>query len=220
MNISQLLHNNQSWADQQIADDPEFFQRLSQIQAPEYLWIGCADSRVPANQIVGMAPGELFVHRNVANLVVHTDLNCLSVIQFAVQVLKVKHIIVCGHYGCGGVTAALFHKELGLIENWLRHIQDTIGVHERLLDSLECPRDRTNRLCEINVIEQVMNVCRTTITRDAWRQGQSLAVHGWIYALTDGRLQDLQISVESPDQMQKAYETAISSLGSRSLPQS
>ena len=177
--------------------DPEFFTRLSRQQAPEYLWIGCSDSRVPANEIVGLLPGDLLVHRNVANVVVHADLNCLSVIQYAVDVLKVSHIIVCGHYGCGGVLAALRDDRLGLADNWLRHVQDVHLKHQDRVDALETEALRHSRLCELNVIEQVANVSQTTIVRDAWARGQSLAVHGWIYDLHDGLLQDLGILITS-----------------------
>ena len=177
--------------------DPDFFTRLSSQQAPQYLWIGCADSRVPANEIVGLAPGELFVHRNVANVVVHADLNCLSVLQFAVEVLKVGHIIVCGHYGCGGVGAALRDDRLGLVDNWLRHVQDVRWKHQVELDGLPTEQKRHDRLCEMNVVEQVLNVSQTTVVRDAWARGQSLDVHGWIYDLHDGLLRDLGVSVNS-----------------------
>lgn len=207
-----LFTKNQEWAKSIRQEDPDYFERLSQIQSPRYLWIGCADSRVPANQIVGLDPGELFVHRNVANLVVHTDLNCLSVMQFAVEVLKVNHIIVCGHYGCGGVSAALFHKELGLIENWLRNIQDVAMQHQARLDAIDSPRSRCDALCELNVIEQAINVCRTTIVRDAWRRGQTLAVHGWVYGLNDGLLKDLGISITRSDEMTSVYEHTLKSL--------
>nr|WP_146460740.1 carbonate dehydratase [Rubripirellula tenax] len=209
MHLKHLLENNKAWSRNIAETDPSFFEILSKNQKPDYLWIGCSDSRVPANQIVGLRPGDLFVHRNVANLVVHTDLNCLSVMQYAVQVLEVEHIIICGHYGCGGVGAALFHKELGLIENWLRHIQDVSMLHQRELDAIESPKDRVNKLCEFNVIEQAMNVCRTTIVRDAWRRGQKLAIHGWIYALDDGLLQDLSITVSAAEEIESVYEQAI-----------
>ena len=175
--------------------DPEFFSRLSSQQAPEYLWIGCADSRVPANEIVGLAPGELLVHRNVANVVVHADLNCLSVMQFAVDVLKVEHIIVCGHYGCGGVRAALRDDRLGLVDNWLRHVQDVRWKYQVELDRLPTEQKQHDRLCELNVNEQVVNVSQTTVVRDAWMRGQPLSVHGWIYDLHDGLLRDLGVSV-------------------------
>jgi len=193
--LKHLFANNRDWAAKMTRQDPEFFSRLSSQQAPQYLWIGCADSRVPANEIVGLAPGELFVHRNVANIVVHSDLNCLSVLQFAVEVLKVEHIIVCGHYGCGGVRAALRDDRLGLVDNWLRHVQDVRWKHQAELDSLPTEEQRHDRLCEMNVVEQVVNVSQTTVVRDAWTRGQSLAVHGWIYDLHDGLLRDLAVSV-------------------------
>ncbi|APZ93933.1 carbonate dehydratase [Fuerstiella marisgermanici] len=207
--LSDLFERNTAWADGVVESDPDFFNRLSTLQSPDYLWIGCSDSRVPANQIVGLNPGDVFVHRNVANLVVHTDLNCLSVMQYAVEALRVKHIIVCGHYGCGGVGAAMAGKELGLIDNWLRHIQDIQSIHADRLMTIEDMTARANRLCELNVIEQVSNVCRTTIVRDAWRRGQSLSVHGWIYALTDGKLKDLNMCVNSQDELQDAYATTL-----------
>src|SRR5271165_2575898 len=188
--LRNLFDNNRVWADQILQRDPDFFRELSRQQSPNYLWIGCADSRVPANEIVGLPPGELFVHRNVANLVVHTDLNCLSVMQFAVDVLKVRHIIVCGHYGCGGVIAALRRDRLGLIDNWLRHVQDIREKYEGQL-AVRPAAAAADRLCELNVIEQVVNVCQTSIARDAWERGQELAVHGWIYSLQDGLLRDL-----------------------------
>jgi len=191
-----------------LRQDPEFFERLSQQQAPQFLWIGCSDSRVPANQIVGLLPGEMFVHRNVANVVIHTDLNCLSVLQFAVDVLRVGHIIVCGHYGCGGVRAALNDDKLGLVDNWLRHVQDVRGRHRAQLDSLAGDAQRHARLCELNVIEQVVNVSRTTVVRDAWLRGQSLAVHGWIYGLRDGLLRDLGMCVTSEAEIAPCYTAA------------
>jgi carbonic anhydrase len=193
--LSQLFANNRAWAQNMTREDPEFFRRLSQQQKPDYLWIGCSDSRVPANQIVGLLPGEMFVHRNVANVVVHADLNCLSAIQFAVEVLRVGHIIVCGHYGCGGVLAALRDDRLGLIDNWLRHVQDVRRKHQVQLDKLATEAERHHRLCELNVIEQVVNVSQTTVVRNAWARGQSLAVHGWIYDLHDGLLRDLGMCV-------------------------
>ena len=186
--LNHLFANNRSWAADMIRHDPEFFGRLSHLQTPQYLWIGCSDSRVPANQIVGLLPGAMFVHRNVANVVVHADLNCLSAIQFAVEVLHVEHIIVCGHYGCGGVLAALRDDKLGLIDNWLRHVQDVRGRHRSALDELATEVQRHDRLCELNVIEQVANVSQTTVVRDAWVRGQELVVHGWIYGLHDGLL--------------------------------
>lgn len=206
--IGELLVNNSLWAAHLLEQDPTFFQTLSRQQAPNFLWIGCSDSRVPASQIVGLLPGELFVHRNVANVVIHTDLNCLSVLQYAVDVLKVQHIIVCGHYGCGGVLAALENKQLGLIDNWLRHIQDVRNKHAAQLDQLEERESRLTRLCELNVIEQVVNVSQTTIVENAWATGQTLAVHGWIYGLHDGLLRDLGISVRSQEEVAGRYQRA------------
>jgi carbonic anhydrase len=194
--LDHLFEKNRAWAAELTRGDPQFFERLVGLQSPEYLWIGCSDSRVPANQIVGLAPGELFVHRNVANVVVHTDLNCLSVLQFAVDVLNVKHVIVCGHYGCGGVFAALRDAKLGLIDNWLRHIQDVGAKHRAELHALADEAKRFARLCELNVVEQVRNVGDTTVVRDAWRRGQPLAVHGWIYDVRDGLLRDLAVSLD------------------------
>ena len=193
--LPHLFMRNRAWAEGIREQDPEFFEKLARQQAPNYLWIGCSDSRVPANQIVGMLPGELFVHRNVANVVVHTDLNCLSVMQFAVDVLKVQHVIVCGHYGCAGVKAALCQESLGLVDNWLRHVQDVREKHDAELAKLPDQARRHDRLCELNVIEQVANVCQTSIVRDAWRRGQSVSVHGWIYGLQDGLLRDLNATV-------------------------
>ena len=193
--LDHLLANNRAWAAAMTHNDPGFFARLATQQAPEYLWIGCADSRVPANQIVGLVPGEMFVHRNVANVVVHTDLNCLSAIQFAVDVLHVGHIIVCGHYGCGGVLAALRNERLGLIDNWLRHVQDVVAKHRQNMTALDSEAARHHRLCELNVVQQVENVCQTTAVRDAWARGQALTVHGWIYDVADGILQDLGVSM-------------------------
>ena len=194
--LSHLFDNNKAWAARIRQQDPEFFATLSQQQSPKYLWIGCSDSRVPANQIVGLSPGELFVHRNIANLVVHTDLNCLSVMQFAVEILKVEHIIVCGHYGCSGVQAALRGDRLGLSDNWLRHIQDVRQKHEK--DLANAGSEALDRLCELNVIEQVANIRDTMIARDAWERGQELAVHGWIYGLHDGLLRDLNVTRDKP----------------------
>ena len=208
-NLNNLLEKNRAWAKKITAQDPDFFQTLSRQQSPEYLWIGCSDSRVPATEIVGLMPGELFVHRNVANVVVHTDLNCLSVMQFAVDVLKVKHIIVCGHYGCGGVNAALANETLGLIDNWLRHVQDVKAKHAALLGQVQGESERIDRLCELNVIEQVTNVCQTTIVQGAWDRGQELAVHGWIYGLTDGLLVDLNIFASNQNELPASYEKAI-----------
>ena len=210
--LNRLFENNREWAAGIREQDPDFFLKLSRQQSPGYLWIGCSDSRVPANQIVGLLPGELFVHRNVANLVVHTDLNCLSVMQFAVDVLKVRHIIVCGHYNCSGVRAALYQDRLGLVDNWLRHVQDVRKKHEARLAALSDESERCDRLCELKVIEQVANVSQTTIVREAWERGQELAVHGWIYGLHDGLLRDLNITVAGSRETASAYDAAISAL--------
>ena len=191
MNLGQLLENNQAWARSALAADPQFFARLAHQQSPEFLWIGCSDSRVPANEITGLAPGEVFVHRNVANLVVHTDLNCLSVLQFGIDLLCVRHVIVCGHYGCSGVRAALNRQKVGLADNWLRHVQDVREINAVELDAIPDPASRERRLCELNVLEQVRHVCETTVVRDAWARGQPLDVHGWIYGIEDGLLRDL-----------------------------
>ena len=207
--LSKLFANNRAWAAEISRREPDFFARLSRQQAPQYLWIGCADSRVPANQIVGLAPGEMFVHRNVANVVIHTDLNCLSAIQFAVEVFGVAHIIVCGHYGCGGVLSALRDQKLGLVDNWLRHIQDVRSKHQVQLAALASEAQRHDRLCELNVIEQVVNVSQTTIVREAWTRGQALAVHGWIYKLTDGLLRDLGMCVTSETELAHSYQSAL-----------
>ncbi len=207
--INTLFANNRGWAEQQLKTDPDYFNRLAAVQTPGYLWIGCADSRVPANQITGLLPGEVFVHRNVANAVVHTDLNCLSVIQFAVDVLKVKHIVVCGHYGCGGVRAALTGQRLGLIDNWLRHIVDVRERHAATLADLENEQARWDRLCELNVLEQARHVCETTIVRDAWNRDQPLIVHGWIYGLKDGLLRDLGFSASSEMESQRHYASLL-----------
>jgi len=206
--LRQLLENNAAWARDAVERDPAFFSRLQQQQAPEYLWIGCSDSRVPANEIVGLAPGELFVHRNVANVVVHTDLNCLSVLQYAIDVLGVKHVIVTGHYGCGGVRAAFDAARLGLIDNWLRHVEDVKHRHTASLDLLT-PDRAIDHLCEMNVIEQTRHVCETTIVQDAWARGRSLAVHGWIYGLSDGRLRELGFDVKRAQDVDAAYRAAI-----------
>jgi carbonic anhydrase len=210
--LSQLFANNRTWAANMTRQDPEFFSRLSHQQAPEYLWIGCSDSRVPANQIVGLPPGDMFVHRNVANVVVHADLNCLSAIQFAVDVLRVRHIIVCGHYGCSGVLAALRRDRLGLSDNWLRHVQDVRQKHEASLATAGGDAQAAQRLCELNVIEQVANVCQTTIALDAWERGQELTVHGWIYGLQDGLLRDLNVTVGAASETLAAYQAAIAAL--------
>ncbi len=193
--INHLFENNRQWAAQIKAEQPDFFKQLSEQQSPEYLWIGCSDSRVPANELLGMAPGEVFVHRNIANQVIHTDLNCLSVMHFAVEVLKVKHIIVCGHYGCGGINAALDGKQHGLIDHWLRHIKDVYRFNHEKLDDITDPQERSNLLCELNVIEQVANVCNSSMIQTAWKKGQALSVHGLVYKLHDGILKDLQVSV-------------------------
>ena len=193
--LKRLLDQNRAWAEGIKANDPEFFPTLAKQQSPKFLWIGCADSRVPANQLAGLMPGEMFVHRNVANVVDHTDFNCLSVMQYAVDVLKVEHIIVCGHHGCGGVKAAMDNLQLGLIDNWLRHVQDVVHEHEGMLAKIEDENERFDRLCELNVIQQVKNVGRTTIVQSAWQRGQELVVHGWIYGLQDGLLRDLGCSL-------------------------
>lgn len=198
--LDTLFENNLTWADEMTQEDPEFFSRLSQQQSPDYLWIGCSDSRVPANQIINLPPGEVFVHRNIANVVVHTDLNCLSVIQYSVEVLKVKHIIVCGHYGCGGVKAAMEDTDHGLIDNWLRHIKDVGRFNSEKLDNLEAD-DKLDMLCELNVLEQVSNVANSTIVQNAWKKGVELAVHGWIYGIDDGILKDLDNSIASLEQL-------------------
>ena len=210
--LSHLFESNRAWSQRIREQDPEFFLKLSRQQAPHYLWIGCSDSRVPANQIVGVLPGELFVHRNVANVVVHTDLNCLSVMQFAVDILRVQHIIVCGHYGCGGVRAVLYQERLGLVDNWLRHVQDVRQKHENRLLALPELAQRQDRLCELNVIEQVLNVCCTSIVGDAWKRGQSLSVHGWIYGLNDGLLRDLNTTVTQPEEVATCYGEALAKL--------
>ena len=206
--LKRLLEQNQEWAAAITASDPEFFQTLAKQQSPKFLWIGCADSGVPATQLVGMVPGEMFVHRNVANVVVHTDFNCLSVMQYAVDVLQVDHIIVCGHHGCGGVKAAMDNSQLGLIDNWLRHVQDVIRDHEPELTHIVDEMQRLNRLCELNVVEQVLNVARTTIVQSAWQRGQELVVHGWIYGLEDGLLRDLGVSMDSAEGVAAAYRSA------------
>jgi carbonic anhydrase len=209
--LSELLRNNRDWAESVNRDDPQFFARLSQQQAPKFLWIGCSDSRVPANQIMGLAPGEVFVHRNIANVMVHTDLNCMSVIQFAVDVLKVEHILLVGHYGCGGVHAALDGTRVGLADNWIRHVGDVAQKHAELLHSAPA-HIRADRLCELNAIEQAENVCLSTVVRDAWARGQALSVHGWVYSLNDGRVRELGMDVDSPEGLQAAYDHALSRL--------
>src|SRR5687768_11956165 len=216
--LAELFANNRRWADNRARTDPEFFSRLAAQQAPAYLWIGCSDSRVPANEIVDLPPGELFVHRNVANVVVHTDLNCLSVLQYAVDALRVGHIIVCGHYGCGGVRAALDGAKLGLIDNWLRHVQDVRVKHRGLIDPCGGPDARLARLCELNVIEQALHVCETTVVQDAWARGQPLAVHALIYGIEDGLLRDLRFGVSSVEEVAPAAEAARAALGTSQLP--
>ncbi|MES3020894.1 MAG: carbonate dehydratase [Pseudomonadota bacterium] len=196
-----LFQRNRDWASAMVAKDPNFFKSLTNQQTPEYLWIGCSDSRVPANELLGLAPGELFVHRNIANVVVHSDLNCLTVLQFAIDVLKVKHVIVCGHYGCSGVHAAMVNKRVGLADNWLRHVQDVQQKHEKYLGEALPSRARTDRMVELNVVEQVVNTAQTTVVQDAWERGQQLTVHGWVYGLHDGLLRDLGMSVSGADEL-------------------
>ena len=203
--IDDLFDNNRAWAQSVKTSDPDFFEKLANQQSPEYLWIGCSDSRVPANQIVGLLPGEGFVHRNVANMVVHTDFNCLTVLQYAVDVLRVKHVLVVGHYNCGGVRAAFENRDNGLIDNWLRNIKDVQQRHRRRIAALESDEERVNLLCELNVISQVSNVCHTTIVQNAWARNQALSVHGWVYSLKDGLIQDLQCTVTGPEQISEVY---------------
>lgn len=203
--LTRLFENNRRWARTLLEADPTYFQRLAVQQTPMYLWIGCSDSRVPANQILGLPPGDVFVHRNVANLVINTDMNCLSVLQFAIEVLKIQHIIICGHYGCGGINAACESKSLGLIDNWLRHIKDIYSRHRKELDGIDDPVARRNRLSELNVVEQVKNICHTTIVQDAWSNGHALAVHGLIYSLSDGLLQDLAVRITDAAQLETIY---------------
>jgi carbonic anhydrase len=214
MNETELLFaNNLAWSEKIRREKPDFFLQLARQQKPTYLWIGCADSRVPANEIVGLLPGELFVHRNIANVVIHTDLNCLSVMQFAVEILQVRHIIVCGHYGCSGVNAALQRDRVGLADNWLQHVQDVHQKHERRLTCVTGDGSaRCDRLCELNVIEQVTNVCRTTIVRDAWARGQDLTIHGWIYSIKDGLLRDLRCTARNREDAALSYQTALAGL--------
>ena len=211
-NLNDLLEKNQQWAASIKEQDPNFFDRLKNQQSPEYLWSGCADSRVPANQIVDLLPGDLFVHRNVANMVVHTDLNCLSVMQYAVDVLKVKHIIVTGHYGCGGVRASLEGQRHGLIDNWLRHIQDVYRKHQRRFEQVKGMDDQCDRLCEVNVIEQVMNVVSTTVVQEAWDRNQTLTVHGWIYGLENGLVNDLDVSIDNVKNADIIYDKALQNI--------
>ncbi|MFT3791810.1 MAG: carbonate dehydratase [Rudaea sp.] len=210
--LAHLLERNRAWSADLRARDPDFFRRLADQQAPKYLWIGCSDSRVPANQIIDMAPGEVFVQRNVANVVVHTDLNCLSTMQFAVDVLKVEHILVVGHYGCGGVKAALDGARLGLVDNWLRHVGDVAQKHAAVLDRIDFAAQRHARLCELNVIEQVVNVAQTTVVRDAWERGQNLTVHGWCYSLENGLVNDLGLEIAQHSQLAERYHRALAQL--------
>ena len=212
MSLDHLFDSNRAWARDVEQRTPGFFSRLQQQQSPEYLWIGCSDSRVPANEICGVLPGEMFVHRNVANVVAHSDLNCLSVMQFAIDMLKVKHIMVVGHYGCGGVKAALERARVGLVDLWLRHVQDVHVRHLRAVDTLP-PELRHDRLCELNVIEQVANVAQTVVVQDAWQRGQPLTVHGWIYGLKNGLIRDLGMNVSRPDDLMPRYVTALEALG-------
>jgi carbonic anhydrase len=207
--LTRLFEQNRQWVDSVTSTDPEYFSRLANQQSPEYLWIGCSDSRVPANQITGLAPGEVFVHRNIANVVVHTDLNVLSVMQFAIEQLKVKHIIVVGHYGCSGVRAALDNRRLGLVDNWIRHIQDVQQKHGRYLGQIARDAHRFDKLCELNVIEQVIHVCQTSAVQEAWARKQPVTVHGWVYGLSDGLVRDLGISLANPEELSDRYEAVI-----------
>jgi carbonic anhydrase len=209
LTTDELFERNRTWAAAMVARDPGFFKTLAAQQSPEYLWIGCSDSRVPANELLGLAPGELFVHRNIANVVVHSDLNCLTVLQFAIDVLKVKHIIICGHYGCSGVHAAMTNQRVGLADNWLRHVQDVQQKHEKYLGEAMPTRDRANRLCELNVTEQVINVAQTTVVRDAWERGQQLSIHGWVYGLHDGLLRDLGMTVTRVEELAPKLEARL-----------
>ncbi|APR06241.1 carbonate dehydratase [Thauera chlorobenzoica] len=211
--IEHLFANNKSWSERMQADDPEYFARLVTQQSPEYLWIGCSDSRVPANQVIGLAPGEVFVHRNIANVVVHTDLNALSVIHYAVEILRVKHILVVGHYGCGGVRAAMHDNRTGLTDNWLRHIQDVRDRHDERLARIDDTTERLNRLCEFNAMHQVVNVCQTSILREAWQRGQNVTVHGWCYSLHDGMVRDLGVSARSREEAVERYRDAVERVG-------
>lgn len=210
--LENLFANNKAWSESMHAENPEFFSRLVNQQSPEYLWIGCSDSRVPANQIIGLAPGEVFVHRNIGNVVVHTDLNALSVIHYAVEMLRVKHILVVGHYGCGGVKAALYDNRTGLTDNWLRHVQDVRDRHEAKLAALDDPKERVNRLCELNAMQQVVNVCQTSVLREAWARGQSVTVHGWCYSLENGLINDLKVSANSREEAMERYREAVDAM--------
>jgi carbonic anhydrase len=219
-NFKSLFIKNRDWADRIEREQPGFFKRLSEQQAPEYLWIGCSDSRVPANEIVGLLPGELFVHRNVANLVLHSDMNCLSVLQYAIDILKVKHIIVVGHYGCGGVKAAMMKQRVGFVDNWLRHVKDVYAMHRHELDSLSDENERLNRLIELNVMEQVRNLCHTSFVQEAWERGQPLVIHGWVYSLDNGRVKDLRVSHTCADKIDGIYAMdPLASLIKAELPE-
>ena len=210
--LANLFANNQAWSESMHAENPDFFARLVNQQSPEYLWIGCSDSRVPANQIIGLAPGEVFVHRNIGNVVVHTDLNALSVIHYAVDMLRVKHILVVGHYGCGGVKAALHDNRTGLTDNWLRHVQDVRDRHEAILAAIDEPNERVDRLCEFNAMQQVVNVCQTSVLREAWARGQSVTVHGWCYSLQNGLINDLKVSANSREEAMDRYRDAVEAM--------
>ena len=211
MNLDKLFENNKKWSREMSRNHSGFFEKLASQQSPEYLWIGCSDSRVPANELIGLLPGEVFVHRNVANLVIHTDFNCLSAIQYAVSVLKVKHIILCGHYGCGGVNEALENQTHGFINNWLRHLRDIYLVHREFLDSLEHSH-RVDRLCELNVVSQVTNICRTTVVKTAWKKDKDLTVHGWIYNLGNGLIKDMNLSIRSPEEIEPVIDNALETI--------
>jgi carbonic anhydrase len=213
--LRELLERNKAWAERVRAEDPDFFKQLSTLQTPKFLWIGCSDSRVPANQIMGLAPGEVFVHRNIANVVVHTDLNCLSAVQFAVDLLKVEHILLVGHYGCSGVHASMTGTRVGLADNWLRHVGDVAQKHAALLASIELESLRHATLCELNVIEQVQNLCQTTVLEDAWARGQQVSVHGWVYSLLDGRVRELGMDVAGSAELNDVYERALARAGTR-----
>lgn len=213
--MEDLFKKNVAWAESVKKNDPTFFEQLSKQQAPEYLWIGCSDSRVPANEIVGLIPGELFVHRNVANMVVHNDLNCLSVMQYAVEYLKVKHVIVCGHYGCGGIRASVERQKLGLIDDWLLNVQDVQYIHKAYLSEGKDAEAMVDKVCELNVTEQVMNVCKTNIIKDAWGRGQEVTVHGWIYSIADGLLKDLGVNVSSSDEIRSKYHQTVEAINKR-----
>jgi carbonic anhydrase len=213
--LSHLFENNRAWVAATLADDAQFFDRLKHQQSPEYLWIGCSDSRVPANQIIGLPPGEIFVHRNVANVVVHTDLNCLSVLHFAVEILKVKHVILCGHYGCSGVAAALDDSRLGISDNWLQHVRDTVEKHRASLDQLADRESRLRKLCELHVAEQVVNIARTTVVRDAWARGQALSLHGWIYGIEDGLLRGLGFELDGSEDIAAKTRKAFAAIEMR-----